>query len=327
MDSVERLPLSKEIRDFNGNAVLPGLIDAHGHGGHCLIKNLGEHRDDWEDMAEAIYYRCTDDDFWYAESALAAAERLKFGITTAVSMIGSTPRIDSIKPLEAHMKGAMKTGIRQMSGIGCAYGVVPKVAREWDGDNFTEYEVPAKRAYETTRKALEKLTGIHPRFTCIVAPGRMGRRPDESDEDNISHNLEMHKLAEEFNVPLHTHAFAGDVEVLYKHTPEVLSPRLSLTHSTGYSDEEVEVLKNTGAYVFHGPSTHSIIRKWCPAFDWLEDGVNVGRCPDGTAPDRSFDLWRDMKVFQIIHRINHSDGSIAPCGLVLEMVNSLVFSL
>ena len=79
------------VIDCKGHAILPGLVDGHGHGGHCLIRTLGEHLDDgWEEMAETIYYRCTDPEFWRAEGALAAAERLKFGTTTAVSMVGST---------------------------------------------------------------------------------------------------------------------------------------------------------------------------------------------------------------------------------------------
>ncbi|MEI3147124.1 MAG: hypothetical protein V8T10_03865 [Merdibacter sp.] len=42
-------------------------------------------------MAEYIYYFCTDREFWRSEGALAAAERIKFGTTTAVSIM--TPRV------------------------------------------------------------------------------------------------------------------------------------------------------------------------------------------------------------------------------------------
>ena len=72
---MEQLPLqaqaAREI-DCSGHAVLPGLVDGHGHGGHCLTRTLGEHLDeDWEPMAQEIYYRCVDREFWRAEGAWA----------------------------------------------------------------------------------------------------------------------------------------------------------------------------------------------------------------------------------------------------------------
>ena len=78
------LPQARQHISMEGHVLLPGLVDGHGHGGHCLVRTLGEHLEDWEDMAQEIYYCCTDEEFWYAEGALAAAERLKFGTTTAV---------------------------------------------------------------------------------------------------------------------------------------------------------------------------------------------------------------------------------------------------
>ena len=75
---------ARRVIDGSGLAVLPGLIDAHGHAGHCLIRTLGEQSIHWIAMANEIYEQFTDDFFWYADGALAAAERLKFGITTGV---------------------------------------------------------------------------------------------------------------------------------------------------------------------------------------------------------------------------------------------------
>ena len=66
--------LARREIDAGGKAVMPGLIDGHGHGGHCLIRTLGDQLEPWDAMAEDIYFRHTDDDFWYAEAALSAAE-------------------------------------------------------------------------------------------------------------------------------------------------------------------------------------------------------------------------------------------------------------
>ena len=315
------MPEAKRVMDMNGHAVLPGLVDAHGHGGHCLLKTLGEHYDDeWNEMAVHAYYRCTDTDFWYNEGALAAAERIKFGTTTAVSMVGSDPKIDSVAAVDANLAASSAVGIRQFSGIGFPDGPWPKTAVQYDEEGgahtLTLSQTDALQNIET---CLRTLNGKYPRATCIVAPGRMGRRSNVSEEDTIWQNKEMARLAEEYDVPLHTHAYSGDVKFMYETSPEALSPRISLTHSTGYSDEELEILKETGAWVLHGPTTYSNAMWHCRVMDMLEKGINFAIVTDGTAPDRSYDLWRDMKNIQVVQRYVHQNYGLMPCGTVLRL--------
>ena len=53
--------------------------------------------------------------------------------------------------------------------------------------------------------------------------------------------------------------------------------------------------------------------------EMLEQGVNLAVVTDGTASDRSYDLWRDMKNIQLLQRNRYKDGSLLPCGRVLEL--------
>lgn len=322
MKSLSGMPSAKRVMDVRGHAVLPGLIDAHGHGGHCLIRTLGEHYDaQWDAMAEHIYYACVDEDFWYNEGMLAAAERIKFGTTTAVSMIGSTPRVDSIEAVEANLAGSSEVGIRQFSGIGFADGPWPKTARQYRSDgSFTDVTVTLEDAAAVTEESVKKLAGKYPRGTAIVAPGRMGKRPEMTEEENIYQNKAMGRIAKEYGVPLHTHAFGGDVKFMAETSPEVLTPALSLSHSTGYSEEELNILKETGAFVIHGPTTYSNVVGHCPVVEMLEKGINLAVVTDGTAPDRSYDLWRDMKNVQLLQRYRKKDNGMIPCGLALRLV-------
>ncbi len=318
-----QLPPARRTIDMGGNPILPGLIDGHGHAGHCMTKTLAEHLDGdgWETLVESIYYMYSDRRFWYVEGKLAAAERLKFGVTSGVSMVGNTPRIDRLWPIAESLRGSVEAGIRQFTGIGCANGPWPKTGRTYYPDgHYDEYEVTPYMAYETTEEAVRTLNGKHPRQNCIVAPGRMGFRAWESVEDNISHNREMLRIARKYGQPIHTHAYGKDVQFLYDHTPEVFDWKLSLTHSTGYSESELEILEKTGAYVFHGPSTHSHLLRWCPVMEMLDRGIHVAVITDGTAPDRSYDLWRDMKNLQLMQRAKHQDTRLIPCGKALEMV-------
>lgn len=323
LEDTVQLPEAKRIIDLDGTAILPGLIDGHGHAGHCMTKALAEHVGDsrWGRIVESIYYRCTDEEFWYVEGQLAAAERLKFGVTTGVSMVGNTPRMDAIWPVKSSLEGAVSAGIRSLTGIGSANGPWPKTARTYRGDGtYTDREINPFQAFAVTEEAVRTLNGIHPRQQCIVAPGNMGFRQGESAEANIRHNQTMLHIAQEYNVPIHTHASGGDVAFLYKYSPEVLDWKLSLTHSTGYSEEEQRILADSNAYVFHAPTAHAHIKGWCPAYEMLEKGVKVAIVTDGTSPDRSYDLWRDMKNAQLLQRAHFKDTKLLPCGKVLEMV-------
>ncbi len=323
MESLSQLPPATRTIDVHGHPVLPGLIDGHTHRGHCLTKTMAEHLggDSWESLVESIYYRYSDEDFWYTEGALAAAEHLKFGVTTSVAMVGNTPRIDRLWPITASLEGSVSVGIRQFTGIGAANGPWPKIARTYQPDGrYEEYPVTPDQCLATTEEAVRTLNGCHPRQNCLVAPGRMGFRSWESVADNIAHNQQMFRIAQQYNVPLHAHAYGGDVQFLADHTPHVLTPKLSLTHSTGYSQQELEILARTGVYVFHGPTTHAHINRRCPVMEMLDMGINLAVITDGTSPDRSFDLWRDMKNVQLLQRAHFNDSSLLPCGKVLELV-------
>ena len=312
---------ASKVIDCQDHVIMPGLVDAHGHGGHSLIRSLGDGLPDWEGLAQTIYYECTDAEFWRAEAALAAAERIKFGTTTAVSMIGSTPRSEYLEPLVAHFDGAISTGIRELSGIGCPYGAFPKHAKIWDGLNLVkEYDVTADMAHQVTETAVRELNGKHPRQICIVAPGRMGFRPDESVEANIAHNRAMFEISQKYGVPLHAHAYENDVEFMNQHTPEILNENLSLTHSTKYPDSSIDILAEKGTWIFHGPSTNMHIKGHCPVYEMIKRGVNVAIVSDGSASSRSYDLWRDMKNTLLLQRYEHKDSSLLSCGAVLEMV-------
>jgi len=318
MENLPKERAAKEI-DANGMVLMPGLVDAHGHAGHCIIRNIGEQSLNWVAMANEIYTQYTDDFFWYADGALAAAERVKFGITTGVSMMGSAGRSDRVELLDAHFKGSLKTGIRQLAGLGASAPPWPRKIRHWNGGSFVEYETTPEDTIANTRRALQELSGKNDRQICIVAPSTMGRKAGMSDEFSAAENRAMFQLSQEFGCILHTHAYGGDVEFLYNTTPEVLTPAVSLTHCTGLSEKEVQILAETGPTVLHGPTTRSVIRKRCPVYELLRAGAKVAIASDGTSPDRSFDLWREMKVFQVIHRAHEKDTQLAPPGMVLEL--------
>ncbi len=318
MDELPEEPAA-EVIDCRGRALLPGIIDAHGHSGHATLRYLGEGSGNWSYMAADLYCRYTDDFFWYADAATAAAERLKFGITTGVSMMGSLNRADRPELVGLHFEGALKTGIREFCGLGYS-GNAPKTYRHFEKDgSFREYSVSRDEMLANAEKALKDYQGKYDKGIMMVSPSSMGKKAGLSDAVAAEENRAMGRLAKEYGTILHTHAYGGDVKFLSETTPEVLGPTLSLTHSTGLSDEEIDIVAKTGTFIFHGPCTNSVIRKWCPAYELLRAGANLAIVTDGAAPDRGYNMWREMKAFRTIHRIHEQTVKVAPPGLILEL--------
>jgi len=72
--------------------------------------------------------------------------------------------------------------------------------------------------------------------------------------------------------------------------------------------------------VTSGPSTHSYITARCPVVELMEAGANVTISTDGNSPDRTFDLWKDIRIAQLQHRQHFHDAKLLPAGKMLEMV-------
>ena len=113
---------ARKVIDGRRKAVLPGLIDCHGHAGHSLVKSLGGGDSAaWFAACETIYTRGSSEGFWAADSALAGLERLKGGVTCAVSLLGGGAdihRTDHPAFGEAHCRAQAELGLRAFLAAG-----------------------------------------------------------------------------------------------------------------------------------------------------------------------------------------------------------------
>ena len=94
-----------EVIDCAGHAVLPGLIDAHGHGGHSFTRFVIKETNHWMPAMTHMYQHYVDDRFWYVEGKLQALQRLRAGVTCGVCVLGSQPRCDTPAPALNNARG------------------------------------------------------------------------------------------------------------------------------------------------------------------------------------------------------------------------------
>jgi 5-methylthioadenosine/S-adenosylhomocysteine deaminase len=324
-----------QVLDAAGMAVLPGLIDAHGHAGHCLTKGIAEHVGSagWGELMERIYFHETTPDFWLAESRLAALERLKFGVTTGVSMVGSAPRCDD--PIYAGMvaRGYAELGTRVIVAIGTPSGPWPKRFTSLRTGSPEPVSLTFDQGIRTVEAAMREWHGaangrvkVYPGPSNIMPSLPGGGRPFDPASPPPATQLDhdqakaMRRLAEEFDTGIHSHAYGGMFKAAKDGSVDCLGPRYSLAHCAGISAEEVRIIADTCTNVVHGPLTRAHMNARCPVVELLEAGVTVVFGSDGTAPDRTFDVLEKLRFGMWTHRHHAHDSHLFPPGKALEMV-------
>ena len=317
-----------QVIDCSGRAIIPGLIDAHGHAGHSLVKTLGADTPSlWMRVVTPMYFHYTTPEFWLADGYLSALDRLSVGVTTGVSVVGSAPRSDDPAFAINHTKGYAEAGLRGIVCTGTAGLPWPHPVTRWiDGKpqrfmvEFEEMLAGAEAVIETVHGTCDGRiqTFITP-FTIIASIDPSNpTTPDRATTLGAVDRLQgrrVKEIASKHGVRIHSDAFAGHVRLAWQ-DPEtaILGPNVHLQHCIGLSLEEVDILAETGTHMTHSPGGEA------PVIEMLNRGVNVAITTDGTAPHATFDLLQAARMAKQAHQWRRHDGYLLPPGKLLEMI-------
>lgn len=316
------------VIDAKGKAILPGLIDVHSHAGHGLVKTMGGGDPDlWADACEIAYSLASTPEFWHAEAQLAALERLRFGVTTGVSLFGggnSIMRSDDPAYGDAHCEGVLGVGTRSVVAVGPTRPPFPRTYATWNGDVRNDRPVQFEQQRETCRTLLTRWDGAQGRrisiamLTPTLAPEHRQALGEALFAEAVGHAREIYAIAREHDV-LFTQDGHIKGSILMAEEIGILGPRTLLSHCIDLLEEEIQLCARTDTRIAHNPSAIRSIQGRCPATELIEAGVVVAIGSDGTAPDRSGDMFRHMQQCMHYHRTFFRDPTWLPPGKVLEM--------
>ncbi|WP_426956450.1 amidohydrolase family protein [Muricoccus radiodurans] len=307
--------------DARGKAILPGLIDGHAHAGHGLVKTLGNGDSEaWMEACRVIYTLASPPSFWRAEAALAAAERLRFGVTTGVSLLGggdSVMRSDDPAFADAHCEAVREVGVRSIVALGPTR---PPHPRPYVGVDGVERPIPFERQLDTLQAVIRRW---HGKDGIRIAGLTPVHRMEHGGDPSLAREVERQARATIALVRQHGCLFhqdghrKGSIETARLFG--LVGEDVFFSHCTDLTEGDIRVLEETGTRVVHNPSAIASVRGVCSAVELLERGVRVFLGSDATAPDRSADMFRHMFQFIRYHQRRFKDETLLPPGKALEM--------
>ena len=318
----------KQRIDCRGKLVIPGLIDAHGHAGHSLVRTIGADSPSvWMRIVTPTYFHYTTRDFWYADGLVSGLERLRSGITTGASIIASMPRSDDPVFGINHARAYSEIGIREILCVGPAALPWPHPVTRWESGRPERREVSFEEMLAGAEAVIEAVNGsADGRISVFLTPFTIVPSVDPSNPstpdkavtltaDDRMQVRRVRETARKWGVRIHSDAFAGQVRMAFQDKENaLLGPDVHLQHCIGLSHEEVAILAETGTHMTHSPGGRA------PILDMISRGVNVAITSDGTSPRRPFDMFQMARMAQFAQHMLQVDQYLLPPGKLFEMV-------
>src|SRR6185295_13238204 len=93
-------------------------------------------------------------DWWYLDSLFSGLERLKFGTTTSLYMLGCAPRSDNPDFAYASAEGVEQLGTRAVIGVGPSRPPYPRDYTYWENGRRVEKMVSFEESLEKMEETI-----------------------------------------------------------------------------------------------------------------------------------------------------------------------------
>ncbi|MEA1984449.1 MAG: amidohydrolase family protein [Euryarchaeota archaeon] len=292
------------VINARGSVVMPGLINTHSHAAMSLFRGfaddlpLGEWLEDNIWPAEA----CLTDDDIYTGTQLACLEMIRSGTTTFADMylhMGHVARAVE----DSGMRAALSYGMIELGDAAkgdSELKVGKRFVREWNGGG---------------NGRITTMYGPHAPNTC--SREFLIKVKEQAKKDNTKIHIHVLETESELNQMKETY---GMCSVNMLDEIDFLDPDVLAAHCIWLSDGDMDILRDRGVHVSHNPvSNMKLASGIAPVPALLKRGVDVSLGTDGCASNNNLDMFEEMKVAALLHKVNNLDPTVLPARSVLEM--------
>ncbi|MFK7993882.1 MAG: TRZ/ATZ family hydrolase [Granulosicoccus sp.] len=291
--------------DRRQHILLPGFINAHTHLPMNLLRGLGSDQPLMRWLQDYIWpaeKKFMSPEFVHDGTQLALAESLLSGVTTVNDMYFYPDVIAS---------ACQNAGVRASIGL-----TVFDMETPWAKD-ASEYISKGLELHDQLRNNPLINTTLAPHAPYTVSVETMERIQMISSELDIHIHTHLHETAAEVNEYVEQHG-VRPIEML--HRIGMLSPSLMAAHLTQLTENEIDLLAQTGVNVLHCPESNlKLASGFCPITRLAAKGVNISMGTDGAASNNDLDLLGETRTAALLAKAVSGDAASITARDALRM--------
>lgn len=301
---LQRFPNAPRM-ELPRHALMPGLVNAHGHLAMTLLRGLGESEPlkAWlETTIWPLEQRWVDAEFVRDGTRLAVAEMLACGTTTAADMYffpevaaqvcrEAGLRVQAAFPITA-VANAYSKSIDDCFAKGLA------LHDRFRDDDLVTTSFGPHSAYAVDRKTLERVAML-------------------ADEVDASVHIHLHETAEEV---ADARRQCGSSWMQLLDAIGLLNENLQAVHMTAVTEDEIRLAAERGVRVIHCPhSNMKLASGVCPVAKFLAADTVVAVGTDGAASNNGLDLFAEARLAALLAKSSSADPTALPAPDVIAM--------
>lgn len=284
--------------DFPRHVLTPGLINCHGHAAMSLFRGMA---DDYPLQTWLENYIWPAEGQWVSEefvrdgTELAMIEMLRSGTTTFSDMY-FFPNVVAKAASDAGMRAQITFPVFDFPS---AWGQAP--------DDYIRKGLQVRDDFKHN-DLIDVVFGPHSPYT--VNDEAMKKVAMLAAELDINVHIHLHETQQEVDNEL---AASGQRPLQKLANFNLLTPRTQLVHMTALSDEDMELVKQSGAHIVHCPNSNMKLASGsCPIEQLQLADINIALGTDGAASNNSLDMFSEMRSAAMLAKL--SSGNAAAFG-------------
>jgi 5-methylthioadenosine/S-adenosylhomocysteine deaminase len=307
---IDRLYVAARSVSGKGRVVLPGLINGHTHSAMTLFRGMGDDLDlmSWlNDYIFPMEARFVSPEFVRVGSTLACWEMIRGGTTTFVDMYFYPDEIAQVVD---------RCGLRAV--IGAPHIDYPSPGFAGWNDSFA-----------AATDFVQRWQGKHARITPAFAP----HSPYTVSPEHLQATVEKARQMDAV-ISMHLAEAPSETQYVKQHfnkTPVehasslgLYTQKLIAAHMVQLNESDISSTATAGVGAIHNPTSNMKLGAGIsPVPAMLKAGVNVGLGTDGAASNNDLDMWEEIRMAALLHKVNTGDPTALPAKTALAMATRI----